>query len=172
MNSVKKIILPGVFTAILIGGQFVLSGISGIEIVTVLLLSFTYTFGIKQGLFVANAFSILRCFIFGFLPNVIILYLVYYNAFVIVFGSLGNVFKHRYTVKMHVIVTILAVIMTALFTMFDNLFTPMLYGFNAKTIKIYFIASLYTVIPQMICAFVTVLLIFPPLIKLLNILKK
>ena len=50
MNSAKKIILLGVFTALLIGGQFTLSGISGIEIVTVLLLTFVYKYGIKQGL--------------------------------------------------------------------------------------------------------------------------
>ena len=86
MNSAKKIILPGVFTALLIGGQLVLSGISGIEIVTVLLLTFVYRYGIGQGLFVANAFSLLRCFIFGFMPNVILLYLIYYNIFVFVFG--------------------------------------------------------------------------------------
>ena len=79
MKSAKKIILPGVFTALLIGGQFALSGISGIEIVTVLLLTFVYKYGIKQGLFVANAFSLIRCFIFGFIPSVLILYLIYYN---------------------------------------------------------------------------------------------
>ena len=72
MRTAKEIALISVFTALLIGGQFVLSGISGIEIVTVLLLSFSYYFGIRRGLLVANAFSLLRCFIFGFFVNVII----------------------------------------------------------------------------------------------------
>lgn len=72
MRTAKEISLISVFTALLIGGQFILSGISGIEIVTVLLLSFSYYFGITRGLFVANAFSLLRCFIFGFFPIVII----------------------------------------------------------------------------------------------------
>ena len=81
MYTAKKIILPGVFTALLLGAQLVLSGISGIELVTVLLLTFAYKYGIKQGLFVANAFSLLRCFLFGFYPNVLILYLLYYNHY-------------------------------------------------------------------------------------------
>ena len=60
MNTAKKIILPGVFTALLIGAQLVLSGISGVELVTVLLLTFVYKYGIKQGVLVATAFSLLR----------------------------------------------------------------------------------------------------------------
>ena len=91
----------------LIGGQLALSGISGIEIVTVLLLTFVYKYGIGQGLLVANSFSLLRCFIFGFMPNVLILYLVYYNLFVIVFGIVGKMFKHQYSIKKHIIILLI-----------------------------------------------------------------
>lgn len=168
MNSAKKIILPGVFTALLIGGQIVLSGVSGIEIVTVLLLSFAYRYGIVQGLLVANSFSLLRCFIFGFMPNVLILYLVYYNIFVLVFGLLGKLFKHKYSVKKHFFVILVAVIMTALFTITDNLLTPLIYGFTQKAMQAYFVASLYTMIPQIICTFATVVALFPILLKALK----
>lgn len=168
MDSAKKVILPGVFTALLIGGQLVLSGISGIEIVTVLLLTFVYRYGIGQGLFVANAFSLLRCFIFGFMPNVILLYLIYYNIFVLVFGFIGKTFRHEYSIKKHIIVVIVAVVMTVFFTITDNVLTPLMYGFTENTAKAYFVASLYTVIPQISCTFVTVLIIFPVLIKVLK----
>lgn len=168
MNSAKKIILPGVFTALLIGGQLALSGISGIEVVTVLLLTFVYRYGIGQGLLVANAFSLLRCFIFGFIPNVIVLYLIYYNIFVLVFGFLGKVFRHEYSIKKHIIVLFISIIMTAMFTMVDNILTPLMYGFTANAAKAYFIASLYTVIPQITCTFLTVLIIFPGLLKVLK----
>lgn len=168
MNSAKKIILPGVFTALLIGGQIVLSGISGIEIVTVLLLTFVYKYGIGQGLLVANSFSLLRCFIFGFMPNVLILYLVYYNVFVLIFGFIGQIFKHQYSVKKHIIVVLVAVIMTALFTITDNLLTPLIYGFTQKAMQAYFVASLYTMIPQIICTFATVVALFPILLKALK----
>ena len=168
MNSAKKIILPGVFTALLIGGQLALSGISGIEVVTVLLLTFVYKYGIGQGLLVANSFSLLRCFIFGFMPNVIVLYLIYYNIFVLVFGFLGKVFRYEYSIKKHIMVVVIAVVMTVLFTITDNVLTPLIYGFTVNAAKAYFVASLYTVIPQIICTFVTVLIIFPVLIKVLR----
>jgi len=171
MSSAKKIVLPGVFTALLIGGQYVLSGISGIEIVTVLFLTFTYMCGIVQGLLVANAFSLLRCFIFGFTPSVIVLYLVYYNIFALVFGTIGKLFNREYSIKKHVIIILIAVIMTVLFTMLDNVITPLMYGFTAKATKAYFLASLYTVIPQLICTFVTVLIIFPGLLKAFKIVR-
>ena len=157
--------LPGVFTALLIGGQLALSGISGIEVVTVLLLAFVYKYGVRQGLLVANSFSLLRCFIFGFMPNVLILYLVYYNIFVLVFGFLGKVFRHEYSIKKHILVVIIAIIMTILFTIIDNILTPLMYGFTANAAKAYFVASLYTVIPQLVCTFATVIIVFPVLIK-------
>lgn len=168
MNSAKKIILPGVFTALLIGGQLALSGISGIEVVTVLLLTFVYKYGIVQGLLVANSFTLLRCFIFGFMPNVILLYLIYYNIFVLMFGFLGKVFRHEYSIKKHIMVVVIAVVMTVLFTIIDNVLTPLIYGFTANASKAYFVASFYTVIPQIICTFATVLIIFPDLLRLLK----
>ena len=166
MNTAKEIILPGVFTALLIGGQLALSGISGIEVVTVLLLAFVYKYGVGQGLLVANSFSLLRCFIFGFMPNVLILYLVYYNIFVLVFGFLGKVFRHEYSIKKHILVVIIAIIMTILFTIIDNILTPLMYGFTANAAKAYFVASLYTVIPQLVCTFATVIIVCPALLKI------
>lgn len=168
MNSAKKIILPGVFTALLIGGQLALSGISGIEVVTVLLLTFVYKYGIVQGLLVANSFTLLRCFIFGFMPNVILLYLIYYNIFIFVFGFIGKLFRHEYSIKKHIMVVIVAVVMTVFFTITDNVLTPLMYGFTENASKAYFVASFYTVIPQIICTFATVLIIFPGLLRLLK----
>ena len=67
MYSAKKVVLPGVFTALLIGGQLILSGVSGVEVVTVLLLAFAYRYGVKQGLLVANAFSLYTPCYFSYL---------------------------------------------------------------------------------------------------------
>lgn len=167
MKTAKNITLPSVYTAILIGGQFVLSGISGIEIVTVLLLAFCYKYGVKQGLLVANAFSLLRCFLFGFYLNVLILYFVYYNTFVIVFGLLGKEFNNSYGIKSHIVIIVVAMIMTASFTLFDNVLTPLIYGFSQNATKAYFLASLYTVVPQIMCTMVTVTFLFPLIIKVL-----
>ena len=170
MITAKKVILPGVFTALLIGAQLVLSGVSGIELVTVLLLTFVYKYGTKQGLLVATAFSLLRCFLFGFFPNVVVLYLVYYNLFALVFGMMGQVFKREYTLKKHILLIGMAVILTAAFTLLDDVITPWMCAFTWKATKAYFLASLYTMFSQMLCAGLTVSFIFPPLLRVLRLL--
>lgn len=166
MKTAKDIALIGIYTALLIGGQLILSGISGVEIVTVLLLGFAYYFGVVRGLFVANAFSLLRCLIFGFFPNVIILYLVYYNLFVLVFGLLGRRFKKAAKLKIFVVLTISAALMTVLFTALDDVITPLYYGFTLDAVKAYALASLVAVISQVICALVTVPLLLPVLLRI------
>lgn len=90
MLKAKDIALIAVTCALLVGGQLLFTAVSGVEIVTVLLLCFCYTFGVKRGMLTATAFSLLRCLIWGFYPAVIVLYLVYYNLFALLFGSLGK----------------------------------------------------------------------------------
>ena len=171
MRAAKEIALNGVFTALLIGGQIVLSGISGVEIVTVLLLSFSYYFGIRRGLFVANAFSLLRCLIFGFFPNVIILYLVYYNLFVLAFGLLGIKLKKELNLVIHIILVIAACIMTIIFTGLDDIITPLYYRFSIDAMRAYALASLTAVIPQVICTIVTVSFLLPILNRVFGNIK-
>lgn len=168
VKTTKSIITAGVFTAVLIGAQLALSGVAGVEIVTVLLLSFCYRCGVKQGMLVVNAFTLLRCFVFGFFPNVMVLYFVYYNLFAAVFGLIGGAFKRVYGVRKHIVVVIVAVVMTALFTVADNIVTPVMYGFTLNAAKAYWIASVYTAVPQMLCSLVTSLLLFPPLLKFMQ----
>lgn len=168
MRTAKEIAIISIYTALLIGGQTVLSGVAGVEVVTVMLLAFCYYFGIRAGFAVANAFSVLRCLIFGFFPSVIILYLIYYNIFSAVFGLLGMRFKGKYGIKIHAILLICALFMTVLFTVLDNLITPLYLGFTAVATKAYRALSLSALIPQLICTGVTVLLLFPALIKIFN----
>ena len=89
MNA-KRIAVCAVSVALLIALQFTLSMVPGVELVTVLLLCFCYTFGVCMGLITATAFSLLRCILFGFNINVIVLYLIYYNLFAVLFGFLGK----------------------------------------------------------------------------------
>lgn len=79
-----------VMTALLIAVQYALGFVPGVELVTVFLLAFCYVFGAKYGVIVATAFSLLRCFVWGFYPNIIVLYLIYFNVFALLFGLLGG----------------------------------------------------------------------------------
>lgn len=168
MKIAKRIVLPAMYTALLIGGQIALSGVSGVEIVTVLLLTFCFRFGILQGLIVATGFSLLRNFYFGFYPTVVLLYMIYFNLFAIVFGALGHLFGKKYSIKSHVVLIVTAVLMTVLFTAIDNVITPLFFGMNPNQTKAYWVGSLSAVIPQSICACITTIFLFPVVLKVFN----
>ncbi len=168
MNKTKFIVRVAMCVALLIGGQLALSSISGVEIVTVMMLCFCYCYGIRHGVAVATTFSLLRCFIFGFQINVIVLYLIYYNLFAVFFGWLGVRFSGETTLTKTVIVTALAVVFTMLFTLIDDVVTPLIFGFHKNAAKVYFLQSLAAVIPQSICAAVTVSVCFHPLTRIIK----
>lgn len=154
--------------AMLIGGQLALNSISGIEIVTVMMLSFCYCYGIRHGIAIATVFSLLRCFIFGFQINVILLYLIYYNLFAVFFGWLGGRFAGKMSPFRTIAVVAAAMLFTLFFTLLDNVLTPLIYGFHREAAMAYFANSLYAVIPQLACTMVTVLVCFQPLTKVIK----
>ena len=168
MSTAKQITLAGIFTALLIGAQWAFSFVAGVEIVTVLLLAFCFCFGAKVGLMTATAFSFLRCFLFGFTPTAIVLYLAYYNAFALFFGWFGGKTKQNYGAGTHFVVVLSAVLFTAAFTLLDDLITPLFYGYNSNVWKAYFLGSLPVMATQCICAAVSVGLLFYPLKKVLT----
>ena len=154
--------------ALLIAGQLALSSVAGVEIVTVMMLCFCYCYGVRHGVAIATTFSLLRCFVFGFQINVIILYLVYYNLFAIFFGWLGARFTGKNALLKTVIVVASAVAFTALFTLLDDVITPLVSGFSKNAATVYFFNSLYTMIPQLICTAVTVSVCFHPLTRVIK----
>ena len=172
MKSAKDITLIGLYTALLLGGQYALSWVSGIEIVTVLFLCFCCVFGAIRGFFVATCFSLVRCVIFGFMPNVVVLYLVYYNLFALFFGTVGKILTENITVIKGVVVVLSAVLFSALFTMLDDLITPLVFGYGVDATKAYFFASFATLLKQVICTAITVSVFLVPIIKLLKVFER
>ena len=168
MSKTKFIARVAVSVALLIGGQLALSSVSGVEIVTVMLLCFCYSYGIRYGIATATTFSLLRCLIFGFQVNVIVLYLVYYNLFALFFGWLGRRFSGETSPVKTLIVVACAVVFTVCFTLLDDIITPLIYGFHKNAAKAYFFGSLYAVIPQSICTLVTVTVCFHPLTRVIQ----
>ena len=160
--SVKSIALCGMFVALLIGAQFALAWAPNVEVVTVLLLSFSLYFHKWNGMLVATVFSVVRCVIFGFYPTVIILYIVYYNAFAFLFGTVGEKLGKSLTLIQFIIIIVLTVIMTACFTLLDDVITPVFYGIDFKG---YFLASLPFMLTQCISSVVTVTFLLIPLLK-------
>lgn len=168
MQKTRFIVRVAICAAMLIGGQMALSGISGIEIVTVMMLCLCFSYGIRAGMAIATVFSLLRCFVFGFQVNVIVLYLIYYNLFALFYGWLGTRFTGKISFLKKGLIVVSAMAFTACFTLLDDVITPLIYGFHANAAKVYFLQSLYAVIPQTICAMVTVSVLFTPLTKVIR----
>ena len=169
MKSTKFIVICGSFCAVMIAVQLVLSAVAGVELVTPIFFAFCFVLGLKYGVAVASVFSVLRCLFFGFSPNVIVLYLVYYNCFALVVGGIGKLFSHCYSIKSHVVATVLAPIITAVFTLLDDIITPIMLGFNLLSAKAYFLSSLPIITTQMLCSLITVAVLFAPLVKALKL---
>lgn len=91
LSPSKEIAYIAMMCALLLGGQYALSMVAGVEIVTLLLVCFSYVFGARRGAVCAVAFSLLRCCIYGFYPSVVLLYLIYFPLLAAVFGGLGHI---------------------------------------------------------------------------------
>lgn len=168
MMKTKFIVRVAMSVALLIASQMALSMVSGVEIVTVILLCLCFYYGIRTGLAIATTFSLLRCFFFGFQINVIVLYLIYYNLFALFFGWLGTRFAGKITLLRVGMIVAAAVVFTVLFTLLDDVITPLIYGFHPNAAKVYAIQSLTAMIPQSVCAAISVAILFAPLQRVLH----
>ena len=165
MKTAKEITITGVFVALLIALQWALSVLPSVELVSVFSAVFCYSFGVKKGVIAMTAFSLLRCFVFGFFPTAMLLYLVYYNLFAVCFGFLGNKMRKKEGAGTHLWVILLVILITPCFTLLDNLITPLVLGFSKNAAKIYFASSLPFMATQTVCAALTTALLFYPLRK-------
>ncbi len=170
LQTGKECAYLAVFVALVIAAQLTLSVIPGVEVVTLLFVAYASVFGTKRGVIAATAFSLLRQLIFGFFPTVLILYLVYYNLLTLLFGWLGR--KGEITLRSLWKYILIACLCTVCFTLLDNIITPIWYSYSAKATKLYFIASLPFVLPQVICTAATVGLLYLPLQKAFKMVKR
>ena len=159
-----------VFVALVIAAQLVFAMIPGLEVVTVLFVSYAFAFGVCRGMLAATAFSLLRQLVFGFVPSVLALYLLYFNFLTLLFGLLGRIVK-RPSLNLWWLVVI-ACVCTALFSMLDNLITPFWLGYGWEETKKYFVLSLPVMFPQIGCTGVTVGFLLLPLVKAFRLSKR
>lgn len=168
IKTAREIAFSALFVALVVGAQFVLSAVPGIELVTVLFTTYAFVFGIKRGMLAATAFSVVRQFVFGFFPNVLILYLVYYNALALCMGALGKIGELK---KGFVGAIVLACVCTVGFHLLDCLLTAIIGGYSDAARQIYFSAMLPVMFTQTVCAAVTVGALFLPLGKIFLLVK-
>ena len=141
-----------------------------VEIVTVLFVAYSLAMGARRSMVAATAFSLLRGFVFGFFPTVLLLYLIYFNLLALCFGLIGR--KWQVGVKTLPFLIAIACFCTVFFTMIDNLITPLWYAYSAEAARAYFLASLPFMIPQVICTALSVFFLLLPLNKAFSLVKK
>ena len=160
-HTAKECAFLAMFLAVVIALQTALSFVPGVEFVTVLFICYVFVMGWERGMFAATAFSFLRQIVFGVFPNVLVLYLIYYNLLAVGFGVLGR--KIKRPKKSLPIIVGLACVGTVLFTLIDDILTPLWYAYSARATRAYFFASLSFMIPQVICTAVSVSVLFLPI---------
>jgi hypothetical protein len=170
VRTAKECAYLALFVALVIAVQLAFSGVPGVEGVTLLFVVYAFVFGVYRGMLAATIFSLLRQFLFGFSPTVLLLYLIYYNGLAAVFGGLGKVVKKPLRALWWL--TILACVCTACFTMLDNVITPLFYGYSWRATQVYFYASLIVMLPQIVCTAVSVGTLFVPLQKVFRVAKR
>ena len=166
-HTAKECAFLAVFVAVVITVQLLVSFVPGVELVTVLFVAYSFVMGRKRGMIAATAFSFLRQMIFGVFPTVLVLYLIYYNLLTLGFGLLGK--KLQIPKKNLILIVGLSCVGTLLFTLTDNILTPLWYGYSACATRAYFLASLPFMFPQIICTAVSVACLFIPLWKVLRL---
>lgn len=169
-HAAKECAFVAVFVALVIAVQLILSVVPGVELVTVLFVSYAFIFGKGRGMVAATAFSLLRQIVFGVYPLVLVLYLFYFNALAFFFGFLG--LKIKNTPKALIFVVVCACLGTICFTMADNLLNVVWYGYSQGAAKMYVMASLPFMGIQTACTAVTVSVLFLPITKGLQLAKK
>lgn len=169
-NTAKELAQLAVFVALVIASQLALSFIAGVEIVTLLFVTYAFVFGMRRGMLAATVFALVRQLLFGFYPTVLVLYLVYFNGLTAVFGGLGQ--KVKNPLKSLWWLTLIACLCTASFTLIDDILTPLWYRYTEKAMRAHFFASLPVAFSQIICTAVTVALLFFPLYKAFCLIKR
>ena len=220
----RELAISAVAAALLVAVQLALSFVAGVELVTAVFAAFCYVFGARSGVLTGLVFSLLRCLIFGFVPNVVLLYFLYYSLFALVFGAVGRVcppawlceaalvplaaasaffavrgipvsavYKARVSVMLWVLfgiftalaifalfaresgelvaVTSLAALMTVLFTLADDLITPLMLGYSREAAAGYFYSGFIAMLPQTVCAVISVFVLFYPLKRAMTAVK-
>ena len=175
--TAKELARIAVFVGLTLAVQYVLSALPGVELVTLLFAVFSFVYGAWRGAISAVAFSLLRQCLFGFFPTVLFLYLVYYPLLAAAFGILGAWLSdwesnRKKTLLAIIIAILLACICTVLFTVLDNVLTPWLAAYTAKATELYWKASLPFLGAQLVCVSISVGVLFYPLVKALQALKK
>ena len=168
ITSAKAVSLVGIMAATVECAKLALSALPNVEVVTLLLAVYGYTFG-YLGVAAAFVFVIIEPLIYGFGPW-FLSYLIYWPTVALVFCVLGKKKIHS-----RVIATSIAVGLTVLFGVLSSVIDVALYlGVNSHffyNLGLYYIRGMVFNCVQIACNAVLFPLLFEFLIRKLGIIK-
>lgn len=171
MDTTKECALIATFVALIIALQLALSAVAGVELVTPLFAVFSFVMGVRRGVITSIAFCLLRTLIFGFFPSVFILYIVYYPLFALGMALLGKGLQGCTVVKKTLFSILAVCVFTVLFTLLDDVITPLVLRYTLEMAKGYFFASLPVMGVQMLSTTIATAFLFIPLYKVFAYVK-
>lgn len=157
--KVKDIVIVGLMSAALTAGKLGLSFIPNVEIVTLFLMLFAVSLGIKRALFASLVFVTTEIFLYGFSTWVLVYYALW-PGLVIAAYFLSRVVKTEYGYAA------LAGIFGLSFGFFSAVFESFFYGFSYGVA--YWIRGITFDVVHGASNFIIVLLLFNPLYNLLK----
>ncbi|HHT82880.1 MAG: hypothetical protein ACOYEC_03955 [Christensenellales bacterium] len=134
---IKKIVLTALFAAILTGGKMALSFIPNVEIVTLLIMLYSYAFGLGVSLSAALIFCAVEGMLFGF-NTWLVSYIIYWPLLAVVSAAV-KLIKPQKTVYY----IACAAVMTALFGVITSAVDAALASQKAKVNFFIMFAAVY-----------------------------
>lgn len=155
----KDIALIGLLSATLTAGKLVLSFIPNVEIVTLLFIVYTVTFGFKKTLLVSVIFSTTEIFIYGFSTWLLIYYLIW-PLLILITEVFKNKIKSEYGFA--IIGSLFGFSFGLIFAVGESLFYGISYGI------VYWVRGIPFDIIHGFSNAVVIILLFKPLVKVIN----
>jgi len=155
----RDIALIPLLSASITVGKLALSFIPNVEIVTMLFIIYTVTFGLKRSLLAAVLFSTIEILIYGFSTWVLGYYLIW-PLLIIVTGLLKDRLKSEFGYA--AIAGIFGFLFGAFFAVFESFFYGWAYGFT------YWLRGILFDVVHGVSNYIVVLLLFKPLSRMLK----
>lgn len=169
VTSAKSAALVGIMAATVECGKLALAFLPNVEVVTLLLAVYGYTFG-YLGVLAAFVFVFIEPLIYGFGPWVVS-YLIYWPLVALIFCVLG-----RKGIRSRIFITAIAVGLTVLFGVLSSVVDVVLFlGVNAHffaNLGLYYIRGIVFSAVQIACNAVLFPILFEFLIRKLGIIKR
>jgi energy-coupling factor transport system substrate-specific component len=152
----EDLILIGLLSATVTAGKLALSFIPNVEIVTLLLLIYTVSLGVKRGLLITLIFTTTEIFIYGFSTWVLAYYFVW-PLLIIIIGLFKRQIKTEYGFAF--IAGIFGLTFGFLFAIFESFFYGYAYGIA------YWIRGIPFDIVHGVSNYIVVIILYKPLTK-------